>query len=176
MGYMKVSTDIKGLTKTQQLIRKSISRLVGDIAYYSFAEIRRQIPTRFRLRRQWIVQGIRFQRPKGDGHEALVYSLDHLMEKHEFGSSFNNRALVQSRFLQDRGRKQGDTPKELLKLNKHFFKNERGLFQRVEGKKLRPWYRYTFHRSYHERLRMRESVKTIASRMSNEQIKRFVIQ
>lgn len=175
MANLKLSAKVKGVGGIQLKLRKSLSKVIGDIAYEAAIETKRLMPSRFRLRRQWIVRGIRFLRPRRGELVAKVFSLDQFMEKQEEGASLFDRALVQSRFLQNRGRFLGDRPRELL-TRRNYFIDERGLFERLEGHKLRSWYHYAVSRHYTVRLKLRETTEMVARRISSQADRYLVIR
>ena len=158
-----LSSKIHSSLPQKQAAQKAFTRLLGNIAYESAMAARRKIPRDFKLKRRWIVQGIRFERPKG-GLVAKVYSLDGLMAKHEQGAWFAHRSLVQSHFLQSKGRFRSESPAGLLSRNNYFI-NERGIFERLAQKKLRSWYHFAPTRHYSARLKLQETAQQTASQM-----------
>lgn len=65
----------------------AVSKGLNDTAYQVQAEVRGNIPKRFTLRKQWIVQGIRVQRATKQMLEAIVYSRDDFMWLQEMGGT-----------------------------------------------------------------------------------------
>ena len=161
---MRVSGKFFDPKLASRATAKSLRQLLGDIARESCFAVRRVIPRNFRLRRDWIVRGIRYEAPRGEELRARVLTLDTLLEKHEEGASFHDKAMVQARFLYEKGRTRTERPKILLG-RKSFFALERGIFERVGRAHLRTWYVRTGHRDYHERLHMLETVNRIAGQM-----------
>lgn len=160
---ISIEGKIHGTSELQNSVRKSLARLLGDIAYESSQETRRQIPKNFHLKRSWVVQGIRFERPKTN-FVAKVFSLDPLMIKHEEGLNFHSKSLVQARFLQRTGRRLSEKPASLLSRRSYFI-NDRGIFQRLSHDKLKSWYHPTSSRHYIKRLGLRETVERTAEAM-----------
>jgi hypothetical protein len=155
-------------------MRQGFSRLLGTVAYEAAMSARRKIPRDFKLKRPWIVQGIRFEKPRTE-FSAKVFSLDPLMEKHEEGASFYTRALIQSRYLQARGRYRSDQPRQLLERPSYFI-NDRGIFERRPQNKLRSWYRFSSSRHYSSRLKLKETVEETASLIVRDASRYMVIQ
>lgn len=62
-----------------------LSKAINDTAKDVQTEVRKNIPGRFTLRRQWIVQGIRVKPSSKSNLEALVYSRDDFMNLQETG-------------------------------------------------------------------------------------------
>lgn len=76
--------SLAAITDSRQLpfiLSKALNALASDVQ----AEVRQNIPQRFTLRRQWIVQGIRVKPSSKTNLEAVVYSIDEFMQRQETG-------------------------------------------------------------------------------------------
>lgn len=77
-------------TMTAGNFRFAIAKSMSDLAYRSQAEVRRDLPKTFTVRRKWISQGIRVKAATKSGLWAAIYSLDSggrrpFMTRQEFG-------------------------------------------------------------------------------------------
>lgn len=93
MPSISVATDInkavakiRSITEAQQL-RFATARALTQTAVEVQQEVRRNMPSRFQLRRQWIVQGIRVDRATKQALVATVYSRDKFMRLQESGGT-----------------------------------------------------------------------------------------
>jgi hypothetical protein len=91
MLTLSVQTDIerqaqrlRSLTEAKQL-RFAATVAVNRAAYEVQREVRGNMPSRFTIRRQWVVQGIRVERATPAKIEATVYSRDKFMALQELG-------------------------------------------------------------------------------------------
>ena len=85
---LKSLVKLRSITEAQQF-RFSVAKALTQTAADVQGELRKNMPSRFTLRRQWIVQGIRTQRASKTNLQALVYSRDKFMGLQEFGGDKN---------------------------------------------------------------------------------------
>lgn len=93
--FISVQTDIERamrqlqtLTEREQF-RFSVAKALTKTAVDVQKEVRKNMPSRFTLRRQWIVQGIRVERATKANLTAMVYSRDKFMGLQETGGQKN---------------------------------------------------------------------------------------
>lgn len=88
---ISVKTDIENALKKLQSIteakqfRFAVAKALTQTAYDVQKEVRANMPNRFILRRQWIVQGMRVERATKQNLEAMVYTKDKFMRLQESG-------------------------------------------------------------------------------------------
>lgn len=82
--YNEAISKMLAATDPRQL-QFAVSKALNDTAKDLQAEVQQNIPQRFTLRRQWIVQGIRIKPSSKAVLEAVVYSKDEFMGRQETG-------------------------------------------------------------------------------------------
>lgn len=80
----KAVAQMLAMTEARQ-VPFILSKAINDTAKDVQAEVQKNIPQRFTLRRQWIVQGIRVKPSTKANLEAFVYSRDDFMSLQETG-------------------------------------------------------------------------------------------
>jgi hypothetical protein len=100
MITVSVQTDIeKALAKLAtiaeaQQFRFSVARALTMTAAEVQQEVRRNMPSRFTIRRQWVVQGIRMERATKDNLTARIFSRDDFMGLQEYGGDKHPRGRM----------------------------------------------------------------------------------
>lgn len=91
MLQVSVKSEIENAIRQLQTIGQakqfqfSVAKALTNTAYDIQKEVRKNMPQRFTLRRQWVVQGIRVDRATKDSLTATVYSRDKFMGLQELG-------------------------------------------------------------------------------------------
>lgn len=100
MITVSVQTDIeKALAKLATIteaeqFRFSVARALTMTAVEIQQEVRRNMPGRFVIRRQWVLQGIRVDRATKDNLAARIYSRDAFMGLQEYGGDKHPRGRM----------------------------------------------------------------------------------
>ena len=84
----KAISQLKSLTEREQF-RFSVAKALTATAADVQQEVRKNMPSRFIIRRQWVVNGIRIERATKQSLTATVYSRDKFMKLQETGGQKN---------------------------------------------------------------------------------------
>lgn len=107
---MQAMKKLRSLTEAQQF-NFAVAKALTETAYEVQKEVRGNMPSRFTLRRNWIVQGIRVEKATKANLTATVYSRDKFMGLQEFGGTKNPLR----RYLAIPTKAVRRTPKDMIK-------------------------------------------------------------
>ena len=82
----KAISQLKSLTEREQF-RFSVAKALTATAADVQQEVRKNMPSRFIIRRQWVVNGIRITPATKAVLQSVVYSRDYFMDIQEFGGT-----------------------------------------------------------------------------------------
>ena len=170
----RAMAQLKSLAEASQF-KFAVAKALTQTAYEVQAEVKRNMPGRFTLRRQWIVQGMRVERATKTNLVATVYSRDKFMGFQEFGgpkSPLRNYIAVPTKAVR-RTKTQmiakADRPKSLGdKVEVIEYKGDKYLALKAKprkgasGNKLRLLYLLIPRAQMHERLKLRQDGERIA--------------
>jgi len=106
----KAMAQLRSITEAQQF-RFATAQALTQTAYDVQKEVRANMPKRFTLRRQWIVQGIRVDKATKASLTATIYSKDKFMGLQEAGgtkSPLHNYLAIPTKAVRR-------TPKDLIR-------------------------------------------------------------
>lgn len=86
----KAIAQLRTLAELKQ-VKFAAAKALTQVAYEVQREVRKNMPSRFTLRRNWIVNGIQVERATKDNLTATVFSRDGFMGLQEFGGSKDPR-------------------------------------------------------------------------------------
>ena len=170
----RAMAQLKSLAEASQF-KFAVAKALTQTAYEVQAEVKRNMPGRFTLRRQWIVQGMRVERATKTDLVATVYSRDKFMGFQEFGgpkSPLRNYIAVPTKAVRrtktqmiskaDRPKSLGDKV-EIVEVNgdKYLALKKRNRVG-ASGNKLRLLYLLIPRAQMHERLMLRQDGERIA--------------
>lgn len=107
---MQAIKKLRSLTEAQQM-KFAAAKALTKTAIEAQAEVKKNMPSRFTIRRQWVIQGIRVERATKSNLTATVYSRDKFMGLQELGgpkSPLRNYIAVPTRAVRR-------TPKDMIK-------------------------------------------------------------
>ena len=80
----KAMAQLRSVSEAKQF-RFAVARALSKTGYEVQAEVRRNMPSRFTIRRNWVIQGIRVERATPANLEVTIYSRDKFMGLQEVG-------------------------------------------------------------------------------------------
>ena len=180
IGAEKLTRYLSDLAKKQ--VPYATAKTLSFTAYRAAMIIRKEMPRRFNIRRQWVVQGLRYTKATKKDLRATVYHRDFYMPKQETGGehiAFKGRLAIPTRDIQPNIKKsipRKKRPENILKSDPKTFLFPYSIVKRKGGKKIRrDKSRGAFYKKFKVLYALRKSVR-LKPRLGAEDMTRYAVR